>query len=430
MTKTETARQTLLDLFKAGIAAADPAVCVPPLLPAPPSGRTVVIAAGKAAASMARAVEDHWQGPLEGIAVTRYGHGMDCARIEVIEASHPVPDDRGETAARRLLETVSGLGEDDLVLCLISGGGSALLGLPAGTITLSEKKAINRALLASGAPIQEMNAVRKHLSAIKGGRLAEVAFPAPIYTIGISDVPGDDPSVIASGPTVPDPTTLADARAVLAKYHIDVPESIRARLDDPASETPKPGDPVFEHCVFHLAARPAGMVDAVAEAGRRAGFEVLSLGADIEGEASEVGAAHADLALQRVAEMKPGSPPLLIVSGGETTVTVRGDGGRGGRNCEYLLSLAIGLHGHSAIHALACDTDGIDGSEDNAGALIDPETLDRARAAGLSPRERLAANDSWSVFQASGDLVVTGPTRTNVNDLRLILIDMGDAQRG
>ncbi|PWW01624.1 glycerate 2-kinase [Hoeflea marina] len=430
MIKTETARRTLLELFRAGIESADPAHCVPPLLPAPPKGRTVIIAAGKAAASMARAVEDHWQGALEGIAVTRYGHGMPCSHVEVIEASHPVPDDRGEAAARRLIETVSELGEDDLVLCLISGGGSALLGLPADGITLDEKKAVNRALLASGAPIQEMNAVRKHLSAIKGGRLAEAAFPAPVYTIGISDVPGDDPSVIASGPTVPDPTTLADARAVLAKYRIDVPASIRARLSDVRAETPKPGDPVFDRCVFHLAARPAGMVEAVAEAGRKAGFEVLSLGADIEGEASEVGAEHAALALARAAALRPGSPPLLVVSGGETTVTVRGAGGRGGRNCEYLLALAIGLDGHPAVHALACDTDGIDGSEDNAGAMIDPASLDRARAAGLSPRQSLAANDSWSVFQASGDLVATGPTRTNVNDLRLILIAAGDADCG
>jgi len=416
-------RTTLLALFRQGIASADPAVCVPPLLPEPPAGRTVVVAAGKAAAAMARAVEDAWPHPLEGIAVTRYGHGVDCDRIEVIEASHPVPDDRGEVAARRLIETVSGLGRNDMVLCLISGGGSALLGLPAAGITLDEKKAINKALLASGAPIKDMNCVRKHLSAIKGGRLAEAAMPARVITIGISDVPGDDPSVIASGPTVADATTLADARAVIARYGIAIPDSIRAHLEDPLNETPKPGHPAFERTDFRMASTPAKMVLAVTQAARVEGFDVVSLGADIEGEARDVGGAHAALALDRAATMRPGDRPVMIISGGETTVTVTGVGGRGGRNSEYLLSLALGLGGHPRIHALACDTDGIDGSQDNAGALLDPMTLTRALNAGLDPSALLSSHDSWGLFQVTGDLVVTGPTRTNVNDLRLIVID-------
>ena len=422
MTSHDAARAALRALFDAGLKAADPAVCVPPHLPEPPKGRTIVIAAGKAAASMARAIEDNWQGDLEGIAVTRYGHGTECHKIEVIEASHPVPDDRGEVAARKLMQTVTGLGPDDLVLCLISGGGSALLGLPAEGLTLDQKKAINKALLASGAPIGEMNTVRKHLSAIKGGRLAQAAHPARVVTLGISDVPGDDPSVIASGPTVADNTTLADALKVIAKYSIGIPDEVRAHLEKPESETPKPGDTVFDGNRYVLIARPADMVAAVAEAGRRMGYEVVSLGADIEGEAREVGEAQAEMALKIAEEMKPDAKPVLIVSGGETTVTVDKPGGRGGRDCEYLLALAVALDGHPGICALACDTDGIDGSEDNAGAIIDPATLYRAEARGLKPKDYLAAHDSYSLFSATGDLVVTGPTLTNVNDLRLILI--------
>jgi glycerate 2-kinase len=415
-------RAQLLELFQLGIAAADPAQCVPPQLPAQPKGRTLVIAAGKAAASMARAVEDHWDGPVSGIAVTRYGHGVDCKRIEVIEAAHPVPDDRGEIAAQRLIEEVHALGPDDLALCLISGGGSALLGLPASGLTLNQKKAINRALLASGAPIGEMNTVRKHLSSIKGGRLAQTAYPARVHTIGISDVPGDNPSVIASGPTVPDVTTQAQALEILDRYNIDIPDAVRRHLSNPANETPKPDDPVFSTSSFHMAARPADMVEAVARAGAERGYRVVSLGADIEGEARQVGLAQARLALETAAARRPADPPTLIISGGETTVTVAHRDGRGGRNCEYLLALTIALGGHPDICALACDTDGIDGSEDNAGALADPETLSRIRAAGLDPEAELARNNSWTAFRAVGDLVVTGPTRTNVNDLRLILI--------
>lgn len=416
------ARGLLSTLFQAGLGAADPAACVPPHLPSPPKGRTVVVAAGKAAASMARAVEENWPGPLEGVAVTRDGHGCRCSKIEVIEAAHPVPDDRGEIAARRLLETVRGLGPDDLVLCLISGGGSALLGLPAEGLTLEEKKAINRALLASGAPIGEMNTVRKHLSAIKGGRLAEAAYPARVVTLGISDVPGDDPSAIASGPTVADPTTLADARAVLAKYGIKVSMQIAAHLERPESETPKPGDSIFDNTSYTLVARPADMMAAVVAAAEAHNLEVISLGADLQGEARELGEAHGRLALGMAGKRKPGDRPILIVSGGETTVTVDRPGGRGGRNCEYLLALALALGGHERVFALACDTDGIDGSEENAGAAIDPDTLARARARGLDPAAMLAAHDSYSLFAATGDLVITGPTRTNVNDLRLALI--------
>ena len=422
MMSHDEARSVLRGLFDTGLKAADPAIWVPPHLPSPPAGRTIVIAAGKAAASMARAVEDHWPGELEGIAVTRYGHGMPCSKIEVIEASHPVPDDRGEIAARKLMQTVTGLGPDDLVLCLISGGGSALLGLPAVGLTLDQKKAVNRALLASGAPIGEMNTVRKHLSAIKGGRLAQAAHPARVVTLGISDVPGDDPSVIASGPTVADATTLADALRVIEKYGIDIPDAVRAHLQKPESETPKPGDEVFERNEYVLIARPADMVAAVAEAGRRMGYDVVSLGADIEGEAREVGAEHARQALKIAAGMKPGDKPVLVVSGGETTVTVDSEGGRGGRDCEYLLSLAVGLGGHPRVFALACDTDGIDGSEDNAGAMIDPATLSRASEKGLDAEDFLARHDSYSLFEATGDLIVTGPTRTNVNDLRLVLV--------
>lgn len=414
-------RRFLIDLFHAGVRSADPAECVPPLLPEPPKGRTILVAAGKAAASMARAVEENWSGPLEGIAVTRYGHGLECGRIEVIEAAHPVPDDRGEQAAARLMETVRGLGPDDLVLCLISGGGSALLALAAEGLTLDDKKAINKSLLASGAPIGAMNTVRKHLSAIKGGRLAEAAYPARVVTIGISDVPGDDPSVIASGPTVPDGTTLADAMAVLERYRITTADHVLAHLDKDTSETPKPGDAIFANTEFRMASRPADMVEAVVAEAKRHGMDVMSLGADIEGEAREIGREHARLALEKAEEVR--DTPLLIVSGGETTVTVRGDGsGRGGRNGEYLLSLVLELKAHPRIHALAADTDGIDGSEDNAGAVADPDSLARASASGLDPAQCLERNDAYSVFEASGDLIVTGPTRTNVNDLRMILI--------
>ncbi len=414
--------QKLLDLFQVAVSAADPQQRIPPVLPEPPKGKTVVVAAGKAAASMARAVEQHWHGPLYGVAVTRYGHAVACERIEVLEAAHPVPDQGGANAARALLDAVQGLNEDDLVLCLMSGGGSALLTLPAEGISLAAKQDINRKLLASGARISEMNTVRKHLSAIKGGRLAQAAVPAKVLTIGISDVPGDDPSVIASGPTVPDETTRRDALDVLERYRIEIPDEVRAHLADPLSETPKPGAACFETVRFVMAAKPADMLEAVVEQGRLWGYEVISLGADIEGEARIVGAQHARIALEAADRRREGDRPILIVSGGETTVTVKRPGGRGGRNLEYLFSLGISLHGHESIHALACDTDGIDGSEDNAGGLLEPDTLARAHTAGVDPAFALACNDAYAVFKSSGSLVVCGPTLTNVNDIRLILI--------
>jgi hydroxypyruvate reductase len=382
-------------------------------------GRTVVVGAGKAAAAMARAVERHWPAaaPLSGLVVTRYGHGVGALpRIEVVEARHPVPDEAGAEAAARMLRMVSGLGPEDLVLCLISGGASALLGLPAPGISLAAKQAISRALLRSGAAIGEINTVRKHLSAIKGGRLAQAAAPARIVTLMISDVPGDDPSVIGSGPTVPDASTLAQANAVLARHGIDVPPEVAARLRTPAAETPKPGDPVFSRARAVVVATPAASLAAAARIAREAGVTPVMLGDDIEGEATQVARGQAALALAR-----RGAAPCVLISGGETTVTVRGTG-RGGRNAEFLLGLAVALDGAAGIHAIACDTDGIDGTEDNAGAWLGPDSLARARALGLDPAACLRNNDGYGFFAALGDLIVTGPTRTNVNDFRAVLL--------
>jgi hydroxypyruvate reductase len=410
----------LRQLFSAALAAADPARAVPRFLPDPPAGRCVVVGAGKAAAAMARAVEDGWRGDaarLSGLVVTRYGHGVPCARIEVVEAAHPVPDAAGADAARRILRMVGGLGDDDLLLCLISGGGSALLAMPAAGLSLADKQAVNRALLKSGATISEMNCVRKHLSAIKGGRLAAAAAPARVVSLLISDVPGDDPGTIASGPTVADATTFADARAILKRHGIDPPAAVRAHLEAAADETPKPGDPRLARAEAHIIARPQESLEAAATAARAAGITPIILGDAIEGEAREVARAMAQTALQAARENKS---PCVLLSSGETTVTVRGHG-RGGRNAEFLLALAIALDGAPGIHAIACDTDGIDGSEDNAGALIGPDTLARAAALGLAPQARLDDNDGYGVFSALGDLVVTGPTRTNVNDFRAIL---------
>jgi hydroxypyruvate reductase len=417
-------RALLLQMFQAAVAAADPALCVPPHLPAPPAGRTVVVGAGKAAAAMARAVEAYWPAdrPLSGLVVTRYGHGVGAlSRIEVVEASHPVPDEAGQAAAARMLEVVQGLGPDDLVLCLVSGGGSALLSLPAPGLDLADKQAVNRALLRSGAHIGEMNCVRKHLSAIKGGRLAAAAAPAPLVALLISDVPGDDPAVIASGPTVPDPTTLDDARAILARYTIAPPPAVAAWLRDPRAETPKPGDPLFTRTRAVMIATPQASLEAAASVARALGVLPLILGDSIEGEAREVARVLAAIARHCAAHGQPAPPPCALISGGETTVTVRGNG-RGGRNAEFLLALAVALDGHPGIHALAADTDGIDGTEDNAGALLAPDTLARAASLGFNPRERLADNDGYGVFAALGDLVVTGPTLTNVNDFRAILV--------
>jgi len=415
-------RAFLVGLFRAAIDAASPAKTLARFLPPPPKGRTIVIGAGKAASSMAAAVEAAWPWPLEGLVVTRYGHGAPTRRIEVVEAAHPVPDAAGEKAALRILERVKGVSPDDLVLCLISGGGSALLAAPAPGLTLGDKRAINRALLMSGADIAEVNCVRKHLSAIKGGRLALAAAPARVVSLIVSDVPGDDLATIASGPTVPDPTTSAEALAVLRRYRIDAPARVVARLESAASETPKPGDPRFARVSNALIAAPLASLRAAAEAARAAGVAPFILGDAIEGEAREVGKALAGIALSAARHGEPARAPCALLSGGETTVTVSGKG-RGGRNGEFLLGLTIALNGAPGIFALAGDTDGIDGGEDNAGAYVAPDTLKRAAALGLKPRERLADNDSYAFFQALGDLVVTGPTRTNVNDFRAILIE-------
>jgi hydroxypyruvate reductase len=347
---------------------------------------------------------------------------VPCSRIEIVEAAHPVPDDAGRQAAARIAEMVQGLSADDLVLCLISGGGSALLSLPAPGLSLEDKQAVNRALLKCGATISEMNCLRKHLSAIKGGRLAAAAAPARIVSLLISDVPGDDPSIIASGPTVPDPSSAADALAVLEKYAIEVPEAVVAHLRGGRDETPKPGDPRLAGAEAVLIASPQGSLEAAARAAREAGVTPYILGDRIEGEARQVAEMHAGIARQTAAGEGPVTPPALLLSGGETTVTVRGQG-RGGRNAEFLLALTVALDGAPGIHAIACDTDGIDGTEDNAGALAGPDSLARAEGLGLDARARLADNDGYGFFEALGDLVKTGPTLTNVNDFRAILVE-------
>ncbi len=416
-------------LFDAAVAAAAPDVCLPPLLPSPPAGRTVVVGAGKAAAAMARAVEDHWPGPLEGLVVTAYGHRVRCARIEVVEAAHPVPDAAGAAAARRILKTVGGLGRDDLVLCLISGGGSALMALPAEGLTLADKQAVTRALLESGAAIDEINCVRRHLSAIKGGRLAAAAAPARLVSLTISDVPGDHPAAIASGPTVADPTSFADARAVLAKFAITGPEAAIAHLRRAADETPKPGDKRLERAETVMVASPQRSLEAAAAMAREHGVRPVVLSDRIEGEAREVAKVLGGIALQVVRHGQPAPPPAVLLSGGEATVTLSG-GGRGGPNLEFLLALALKLDAAPGIHAIACDTDGIDGSADAAGATLSPDSLARAEALGVDAKAMLADNDGYALFSALGDLVTTGPTRTNVNDFRAILIDPGPADGG
>jgi glycerate 2-kinase len=418
-------RQLLRKMFEAAIAAASADKAVPANLPPPPAGCTVVVGAGKAAASMARAVEAHWPGdkPLSGLVVTRYGHGVETLkRIEVVEAAHPVPDAAGQRAASRIFDLAKGLGPDDLLLCLISGGGSALLSLPAPGITLDDKQALNKALLRSGANINEINCVRKHLSAIKGGRLAVAAAPAKIVSLIISDVPGDDPSVIASGPTTPDATTLAEAKAVLRRYGIVPPPSVQARLDDREAETPKPGDAAFARSETRIIAAPQASLEAAAGLAAAAGYRPLILGDALEGEAKEVGKVMAGIARQVAVHGQPAPAPCVLISGGETTVTV-GGGGRGGRNVEFLLSLAVELDGRPRIFAIAGDTDGTDGAEEVAGAIVTPDSLERARHVGLNARALLADNDAHGFFRALGDQVITGPTLTNVNDFRAVLIN-------
>jgi len=409
-------------MFEAAVAAAQPALCIAPYLPAAPKGRLVVIGAGKASAAMARAVEDRWQGPLGGLVVTRYGHAVACERIEIVEAAHPVPDAAGESAARRMLEVVSGLSADDLVLCLMSGGGSSLLPLAPPGLDLADEQALNRALLASGASIGEMNCVRRHLSAMKGGRLAAACHPARVLNLVLSDVPGDDPIDIASGPTVPDPTTCRDALEILRRYRIDVPARALDILESGAGETLEAGDPRLPPIETRLVATPQMALEAAAQVARDAGVNAYILGDALEGEARDVAKALGGIALQVARRGQPFEPPCVLLSGGETTVTVRGHG-RGGRNVEFLLSLAIALDGERSIHALAADTDGVDGQEEIAGALLAPDSLARAWALGMKPRERLDDNDGHGFFEALGDSVVTGPTLTNVNDFRAIFID-------
>ncbi|MFM7346576.1 MAG: glycerate kinase [Tagaea sp.] len=407
-------RDLLRALFDAAVSAAQPSLRVPAFLPARPKGRAIVVGAGKASAAMAKAVEDHWDAEMSGLVVTRYGHGAPCKKIEIVEAAHPVPDAAGMNGAARMRELVRGLTKDDLVLALISGGGSAVLSLPAPPVTLDELRALTSALLKSGANIVEVNTVRKHLSSIAGGRLAQAAYPARVLTLAISDVPGDDPSTIGSGPTVPDPTTLAQARAVLAKYKIEASPGIAARLVDPNSETPK----TLANAEYKLIAAPIQSLEAAAAVAKRHGYAVHSLGPDLEGESRDVARDQAELARAIRDGRGPVRAPCVILSGGETTVTVRGKG-RGGRDAEFALALAVELGGMKGVWAIAGDTDGIDGTEDNAGALVTPDTLAR----GPRAAEYLANNDAYTYFQTLGDLVVTGPTHTNVNDFRAILVE-------
>ncbi|MBK7529491.1 glycerate kinase [Piscinibacter sp.] len=422
-------RGFLRALYDAAVARALPAETTAAWLPPPPKGRTVVIGAGKAGGAMAAAVDALWPqaAPLSGLVVTRYDHVPPAykakpGRIEVVEAAHPVPDEAGRRAAQRIAQLAQGLSADDLVLCLISGGGSALLSLPAAGITLEEKQAINKALLKSGAAIDEMNCVRKHLSAIKGGRLATNCAPARVVTLLISDVPGDAPEVIASGPTVPDSTTCADALAILTRYGIEIPAAARAGLEGGAFESPKPGDPRFAGHAVHMIATPRQSLEAAAAVARAAGITPYILSDEMEGESREVGKVHAALARSVARSGTPFAKPCVILSGGETTVTVKSKGGRGGRATEFLMGCAIALQGEPGVHVLAADTDGIDGVEDNAGAIVTPDTLARGLALGMKAQAFLDRNDAYGFFAPLGDLVVPGPTFTNVNDFRALLV--------
>ncbi len=414
-------RVFLRSLFESAVTAADPHRVLPSFLPAVPRGRTVVVGAGKAAGAMAQALEQHWTGALKGVVVTRYGHKVPTRFIEVLEAAHPVPDEAGQRASQRILEAVQGLTADDLVICLISGGGSALLAAPAPGLTLADKQTMNRSLLRSGATITEMNCVRKHLSSLKGGRLALACYPAQVVTLLISDVPGDDPTVIASGPTVADPTTFAEARAIVEKYGLQDQARAYAHLCAAREETPKPGDLRLTRTSTHLIATPQHSLEAAAAVARAAGVTPVILGDSIEGEAREVAKVMAGIAHQVKRHGQPAARPCVLLSGGETTVTVRGKG-RGGRNVEFLLALTLALRGEPGVFALAGDTDGIDGTEDNAGAVVLPDTWARAEHLGLKVADHLADNDGYGFFSALGDLVITGPTLTNVNDFRALLI--------
>ena len=417
----ENPKEILIKMFQAAISAAQPELCVPPFLPPIPEGRLVVIGAGKASAAMAKAVEDNWNGDLSGLVVTRYGYEVPCRRIEIVQAAHPVPDIAGMNAARRILETVSNLTEKDTVLCLISGGGSALLPLPSEGLSLEDKQVVSRSLLKSGASISEMNCVRRHLSAIKGGRLASACYPAKVITLLISDVPGDDPADIASGPTVADVTTCADALEILKKYGINVSRYIIEMLEEGKTESVKPDDPRIKGVVTRLIATPQMALENAAKVAESYGIRAHILSDRIEGEALDVGMVLSAIAMQTARHAQPFIPPCVLLSGGETTVTVRGEG-RGGRNVEFLLSLGIALDGHPGIHAVAGDTDGVDGMEEIAGAYLSPDSIKQAWKMGINPQDSLANNDGHGFFQALGHSIVTGPTLTNVNDFRAILV--------
>ncbi len=409
-------------LFEAAVSAADPSKTIRTFLPPKPKGRTIVVGAGKGAAQMAAALEDAWDGPLEGTVVTRYGYGAPTRVIEVLEAAHPVPDEAGLAGAKRLMETVAGLGPDDLVIALVCGGGSALLPAPAGSLTLADEIAVNEALLASGAPISAMNTVRKHISAIKGGRLAAAAHPARVVSLVVSDIPGDDPALVSSGPTVPDSAGRADALAVIEAYGMDIPDAVMRHLKSSEAEAPKPDDPRFAGHEVHVIASAARSLEAASAAAEAQGVPAVILSDAIEGEAREVGGVHAAIAREVALRDRPFKKPVVLLSGGETTVTIRRSGGRGGRNTEFLLALALGIEGVEGVSAFAADTDGIDGSEDNAGAFANHQSIVRLRSAGRDPKALLAAHDAWGAFHALGDLFVRGPTGTNVNDLRAVLV--------
>lgn len=417
----EDTRTFLASLFDAAVRAADPATVIEANLPPRPRGRTIIVGAGKGAAQMARAFEKRWDGPLSGAVVTRYGFGVPCERIDVLEAAHPIPDQNGMVASRRLLSEVSGLTADDLVVSLVCGGGSALLPAPPGDLTLEDEIAVNRALLASGAPIRAMNAVRKHVSSIKGGRLAAAAYPARVVSLVVSDIPGDDPAVVSSGPTIADGTTQADALRVIERYGLSLPDRVMRWIVSDAASAPRPDDPVFARNEVRLIASASVSLQAAAARARAGGIEAVILSDAIEGEAREVARVHAAIAREVATRDQPFTRPVVILSGGETTVTLKSNG-KGGRNSEFLLALALDLEGIEAVAALAADTDGIDGSEDNAGAFADGQTIPRLRQLGMDGAEHLHRNDSWTAFDALSDLFIPGPTGTNVNDFRAILV--------
>ncbi|MEW6597674.1 MAG: glycerate kinase [Pseudomonadota bacterium] len=414
-------RRLLTSLFAAAVSAADPEQTIRNFLPAKPKGRVVVVGAGKGSAQMAAALERAWDGPLEGVVATRYGFGAPCEIIEVIEAAHPVPDEAGLRASQRLLHQVSGLSPDDLVIALISGGGSALLPAPAAGLTMADEIAVNEALLASGAPIKAMNTIRKHVSAIKGGRLALAAYPARLVSLVVSDIPGDDPALVSSGPTIPDASTRRDALRYVETYGIRLPPAVLAHLETAAADAPRPDDPRLARNEAHVIASATASLEAAARVAEQQGIQTVILSASIEGEARDVGAVHAAIAREVALRDRPFRKPVLILSGGETTVTLRGSG-KGGRNTEFLLSFALGVAGLEGIWALAADTDGVDGSEDNAGAFADGSTAERMRLANVDPMAMLAQNNAWTAFHSVGALFAPGPTGTNVNDLRAILI--------